>query len=167
MLITSIPIFIIALLSSLVCTPKRNYRNVESSEIDKTIEGFCSSPTFESFPYPPHPILTSFHIRDTIHYKALIKNKYEDYEYYIKTTSQKEHSLKSFLNLWDNFDLNKMDKIKVVYNFEKNRYFIKDGVHRLSILLYKKLIINNCIPIKYMDIENNSCFYQCSRNWNN
>jgi hypothetical protein len=43
MLITSIPIFIIALLSSLVCTPKRNYRNVESSEIDKTIEGLSEN----------------------------------------------------------------------------------------------------------------------------
>ena len=43
MLITVIPIFIIALLSSLVCTPKRNYRNVEASEIDKTIEGLSEN----------------------------------------------------------------------------------------------------------------------------
>ena len=35
--------FVLALLGSWACTPKRNYRNVESSEIDKTIEGLSEN----------------------------------------------------------------------------------------------------------------------------
>ena len=70
----------------------------------------------------------------------------------MKTTNQKGHNLDTFLNLKNNFDINKMKKIKVKYNFEKNKYFVIDGVHRLSILLYKN-IINDNVPIKYLDIQ--------------
>lgn len=103
----------------------------------------------------PHYIL---HIEDTIHYNALISNNYKKYEEYIKTTLQKEHSVDIFLNLKNNFDVIKMAKIKVQYNYEKNKYIIQDGVHRLSVLLHKNLINNN-IPIKYLDIKQNNCFY--------
>jgi hypothetical protein len=71
---------------------------------------------------------------------------------YIYITNQMEHSLDIFLNLRDNFDLEKMKKINITYNFEKNKYFITDGVHRLSILLYKKLINDN-VPINFLDIK--------------
>ena len=118
---------------------------------NKKLQGYCKNPQFESFTYPPHTVLTSFHIKDSIHYNALITNNYENYEEYIYTTNQKEHSVEIFLNLKRDFDVNKMKKIKVLYNFEKNKYFIQDGVHRLSILLYKK-IISDSVPIKYLNI---------------
>ena len=119
---------------------------------NKKLQGYCKNPQFESFPYPPHTALTSFHIKDSIHYNALITNNY------INTTNQKEHSVENFLNLKRDFDVNKMKKIQVLYNLKKNKYFIREGVHRLSILLYKK-IINNFVPIKYLDINQNNCFY--------
>ena len=125
---------------------------------NEKLQGYCKNPQFESFPYPPHTVLTSFHIKDSIHYNALITNNYENYGEYIYTTNQKEHSVDIFLNLKRDFDVNKMKKIKVLYNFEKNKYFIQDGVHRLSILLYKK-IISDSVPIKYLDIQQNNCFY--------
>jgi hypothetical protein len=119
---------------------------------NEKLQEFCKNPHFESFSYPCHKVLTSFHIKDSIHYNALISNNYKNYEEYIYTTNQQEHSVEKFLKLDRDFDINKMEKIKVLYNFEKNKYFIQDGVHRLSILLYKKLI-NDAVPIKYLDVE--------------
>jgi hypothetical protein len=110
---------------------------------------------FESFNYPKHNILTSFHIKDTIHYNALIKDNYKDYKLYIEMTDQKEHSVDKFLNLKNNFDINKMEKICVEYFFDKNKYFVTNGVHRLSILLFKQ-IITDSIPIKYLEIKYDS-----------
>jgi len=118
------------------------------------LQEFCKNPKFESFVYPTYTSLTSFHVKDTLHYNALINNDYKNYEEYIKTTNQKEHSVDIFLNLKNNFDLNKMEKIKLEYNLKTNKYFVTDGVHRLSILLYKN-IINDNIPIKYLDIQLN------------
>ena len=117
---------------------------------------------FESFNYPKHIILTSFHIKDTIHYNALIKNNYKDYKLYIEMTDQKEHSVDKFLNLKNNFDINKMEKICVEYLFDKGKYFVTDGVHRLSILLFKQ-IITDSIPMKYLEIKydsKNNRFYK-------
>ena len=118
---------------------------------NKRLKEFCKNPKFESFVYPEHSPLTSFHVKDTIHYNALINDNYKNYEEYRKTT-QKEYSIDYLKNLKNNFDINKMKKIKVKYNFEKNKYIVKDGVHRLSILLYKN-IINDNVPIKYLDIQ--------------
>ena len=125
---------------------------------NKKLQDFCKNPKFESFIYPSHPILTSFHVKDTIHYNALIKNDYKNYEEFIKTTNQKEHSVNNFLKLKENFDIKKMEKIKIIYNFGKNKYFIEDGVHRFSLLLFNNIITDN-IPIKYLDIKNNNCFF--------
>ena len=44
---------------------------------NEKLQGYCKNPQFESFPYPPHTVLTSFHIKDSIHYNALITNNYE------------------------------------------------------------------------------------------
>ena len=105
--------------------------------------------------YPKHNILTSFHAKDTIHYNALTKDDYTDYKSYIEMTDQKEHSVDKFLNLKNNFDINKMEKICVEYLFDKNKYFVTDGDHRLSILLFKR-IITDSIPIKYLEIKYDS-----------
>ena len=125
---------------------------------NKTIQEFCKNPKFESFIYPQHRVLTSFHIKDSIHYNALINNDYTKYEEYVKITKQKEHSVEEFINLQKSFDINKIDKIKVEYNFETNKYYINDGVHRLAILVFKN-IINDLVPVEYLDIKQNNCFY--------
>ncbi len=83
---------------------------------NKTLQGYCKNPQFESFPYPPHTVLTSFHIKDSIHYNALITNNYKHYEEYIYTTNQEEHSVENFLSLKRDFDVNKMKNIIVLYN---------------------------------------------------
>ena len=51
-----------------------------------------------------------------------------------------------------------MNKINLYYDFETNKYIINDGLHRLSILLFKN-IITNTVPIKYLKLKNNNCFY--------
>ena len=46
---------------------------------NKKLQGYCKNPQFESFTCPMHTVLTSFHIKDSIHYNALIINNYENY----------------------------------------------------------------------------------------
>ncbi len=137
-----------------------NINDIYCNHYLKTSElvDYCKSPNYKSFKYPEFPLLTSFHVKDTIHYNALVNNYYKIYDTYIKDTEQKEHSLSSFHNLRDNFTINKIKKIKVKYNFEKNKYFVTDGVHRLCIMVYKG-IIKNKVPVQYLDITNNNNFY--------
>lgn len=118
----------------------------------------CKNHTFESFDCPGHEKLTCFHIKDSIHYNSLVNNNYKNYEEYVSISGQKEHNLNIFLDLMNNFDISKMKKINILYCFKKNKYLIQDGVHRLSILLYKK-IINDTVPLKFLDIQQNNCFY--------
>ena len=47
---------------------------------NKRLQNLCKNPKFESFVYPVWKQLTSFHIKDSIHYKALINNDYKNYE---------------------------------------------------------------------------------------
>jgi len=103
-------------------------------------------------------LLTSFHIKDSIHYYSLMNNNYDLYEEYLHESNQKDHNKKQFLELLTNFDVNKMKKIKINYRYDKNKYFIEDGCHRLSILLYKNIITDK-VPIQYLQIGNNNCFY--------
>lgn len=93
-----------------------------------------------------------FHIKESIHYEALSRNDYSFYDIYIKSTEQKEHSIDKFKELVGNFDISKMDKICLVYNNKLNKYVIIDGVHRLSYMVFSKLI-NDKIPLKYLDIK--------------
>lgn len=122
------------------------------------LRNICEYPKFESFAYPEHHVLTCFHIKDTIHYNALINDDYTNYELYIKATNQKEHDIDTFVTLINNFNINKMKKIKVKYNAQKDKFFIIDGVHRLAILVFKN-IVNDRVPIEFLDIEQNNCFY--------
>ena len=96
--------------------------------------------------------LHGLHILDSIHYNTLKKNDFSLYEELIVKTKQEEHSVTIFKNLLENFDINKMPKIKVVHNYKLNKYFIIDGVHRMCILLFKN-IINERVPLKYLDIK--------------
>ena len=92
------------------------------------------------------------HIKDSINYEALSTNDYSFYDMYIKSTKQKEHSIERFKEIVENFDVSKMDKISLVYSNEFNKYVIVDGVHRLSYMVFSKLI-NDKIPLKYLDIK--------------
>ena len=88
---------------------------------------------------PPHVVLN---VRDTIHYNALINSTY-----------QPEHSLGNFKKLINTFDIQKIEKIKLIHDKELNKYIVTDGVHRLSIILFKKIFPNNNIPLKYVKIS--------------
>lgn len=93
-----------------------------------------------NYPYEINGVHIYIHIKDTIHYKALKENNYDLYEKLIILTDQKEHKLETFLKLRDNFNLNKMNKIEYKYSKKMNKNYIIDGVHRLSIMLYKNII---------------------------
>lgn len=117
--------------------------------INDKLKEYCMDKQYTSYFINPHDIV---HIKDTIHYNALINNKYDIYHEYVNDTNQNEHSVNNYKQLINNFDINKMDRIQIKYNYKLNKYIIHDGVHRLCILLHKKMI-NNTIPIKYLDIE--------------
>jgi hypothetical protein len=91
-------------------------------------------------------------IKDSIHYKSLCSNDFTMYNHYISTSIQPEHSEQVFRKLIDNFDITQMKPIKIVYNFKRRCYVIVDGVHRLSILVFKGLI-QDTVPLEYLDIE--------------
>ena len=99
-----------------------------------------------------------FNIKDSIHYNALMNNNYDTYNYLINITNQKEHSLINFKLLQNEFCLEKMTPINVIFNNKLNKYIITDGVHRLSIMVFKN-IINKYIPIKYLNITNEYNYY--------
>lgn len=110
------------------------------------LKQYCKKRNMPSFYIHPHDIL---HLTDTINYKAVINDDYEIYEKYV--SNQPEHSVKVFKSLSNNFDMNKMDKIKIEYVASIDKYIIRDGVHRLSLLLHKK-IYKNKIPLKHFNI---------------
>lgn len=100
----------------------------------------------------PHYIIN---IKESIHYKSLITNNYDNYKKLIETTNQIEHSYENFKDLLKNFDLKKMKKIIVTYDRSNDRYLILDGVHRLSIILYKTIYTDN-IPSNILNIINHN-----------
>tara|TARA_B110000208_G_C11756952_1_gene425494 strand:- start:147 stop:1199 length:1053 start_codon:yes stop_codon:yes gene_type:complete len=103
---------------------------------------------FNHFYIKPHYY---FNLFDTIHFNTLLNNSYDLYENLVINTKQKEHSVEIFKNFLINFDIRKMQKIKLEYNLKYNKYIILDGNHRLAILIFKK-IFNEEIPLKHFDI---------------
>jgi len=74
-------------------------------------------------------------IKDSIHYKILSKElPFELYDKYITITNQPEHSVEKYKNLINNFNINKLESIKMQKFNDK--YIIIDGCHRLAILSY-------------------------------
>lgn len=92
-----------------------------------------------------------FNIENTIHYKTLITNNFNDYNKLIISTNQKEHSNLMFKELLCKFDVEKINKIKITYDLDKDIYYVLDGTHRIIILKFKNLIKDN-INLQYMDI---------------
>lgn len=69
-------------------------------------------------------------------------DKYQTlYQSYMIKTEQKEHTIKNFSNLINNFDLNLLEKNKIQISHMKNKifrnYVIVDGLHRLAIYMNK------------------------------
>ena len=93
-----------------------------------------------------------FHIRDSIHYNSLNNKNFDRYKRYLDTTTQPEHSVDNFINLFNKFDINKIERINVKYNHRFKKYIIHDGVHRLSIMIYKQ-ILKETIKEKYLVIK--------------
>jgi hypothetical protein len=104
---------------------------------------------YQTFTIKPHKTIN---IKESIHYKALLTTDYTNYESLIHKTKQLEHSKTKFINLLSNFNIVYMDKIKLYYSSTINKYIINDGLHRISILLYKNIIKDN-IPLNLLDIE--------------
>ena len=71
----------------------------------------------------------------------------------LKMNKQKEHSEQKFKNFYNDFNLNiiKKNSIKLLYSEEHNIFLVEDGVHRLSIMLHKKIITDD-IPLEYLNI---------------
>lgn len=93
-----------------------------------------------------------FSIKNSIHYKCLQSQNFEDYEKLILSTNQKEHSVKSFIELSRNFSIQKIGKIKIEYSKPIDKFLVNDGCHRLAIILYKQ-IFQESIPDQYITYE--------------
>ena len=88
-------------------------------------------------------------VKDSIHFKALSKNNYQVYNSYLKEINQNEHNEYNFKKLLAEFDLSKMGEIEI--NRIIDSYYVCDGLHRLSIILFKNLFPMG-IPKKYFKI---------------
>ena len=88
-------------------------------------------------------------IEDTVHFKYVInKNKNIDiYKKYLKLASQNEHDENKFDELIQNFDLDCVNRNKVILkkiNFRKRNYYeVLDGCHRLSVFFNQYEYINS------------------------
>ena len=95
----------------------------------------------------PHHI---FHIEDSIHYACILKNDFRDYQSMLETAHQPEHTILNFQKLILEFDIKKMEPIKIKFNTATGKFLVEDGCHRLSILRHKNLFQDE-IPEKYIN----------------
>jgi hypothetical protein len=112
---------------------------------DNDFKEFFNNLRYEYYILPSNHICIN--ILDSIHYKILTGDvNYNLYNKYVTITNQIEHNVNNYKKLISNFDINKMETIKVYKkNINNNiKTVIKDGCHRLSILLFNKYSnINN------------------------
>jgi len=90
------------------------------------------------------------HLKDSIHVRALLTNDYSIYNEYVTTCGQKEHSESIFKTLLSDWDVAKLGKIDI--SFDGKDFYIRNGVHRLSILF----LINGgaaSIPLNLIDLS--------------
>ena len=103
----------------------------------------------------PHFI---FSIEDSIIYKALVSNNFEDYNKLILTTNQSEHSESKFVKLKDTFEVDLLEhpdhQIKLYWHPKVQKYIIKDGCHRLALIKFFNLDKDGEIPQKWLSLEN-------------
>ena len=92
--------------------------------------------------------IQNFYYQDPKYFKSM-------YERYMLETEQKEHSITNYDRLIDEFDLEILEKNKIIISHLENKflnkkYVVVDGIHRLVILKNKFNIEN--INIKYFVI---------------
>ena len=104
--------------------------------IDELLQKYASDISNVEYVEPHHV----FAIEDSIHYNTLKTDDYTLYNHLVTATSQHEHSVDIFKNLLATFDLDKMEPICLKYDMNLGKYVITDGLHRITILLHKKLI---------------------------
>ena len=93
-----------------------------------------------------------FDIVNSIPYQALLKNDFRVYADYVLKTGQKEHSASGFKQLYNEFRVDRMQKIELLYWEQIDQFSVVDGVHRLAVLLHKKLISKE-ISLAYLNIH--------------
>lgn len=77
---------------------------------------------------------------ESIHYKCLLENNFEDYSIYIDVTKQSpisgQEAAKNFINYYSKRSLD--DILELLNNYKVNikNFVIQDGLHRLSTILY-------------------------------
>lgn len=102
----------------------------------------------------PHFI---FRIEDSIVYKALVSDDFFEYSRLIETTNQTEHSVGAFKKLRDTFDVSMLEQphhqIKLYWHQQLQKYIIKDGCHRISLIKFFNLDNEGCLPRKWFFIE--------------
>lgn len=78
----------------------------------------------------------TFNIEDSIHYNTIQSGDYSIYDEYVKKTGQEldGHTISMFRKLIGEFDISKMDSIKIKWDNSLKYYMIWDGCHRSSIL---------------------------------
>ena len=102
----------------------------------------------EYFYLKPHHCMK---IENTIPYKSVLLNDFELYGSWTTDTNQKEHTIDNYKQLIKNFDVSKINKIVLYFDKKNNKLFVHDGLHRISIMLYKN-IITNFIPKNMIQI---------------
>jgi hypothetical protein len=129
---------------------KRLNKNIERLSINKLDK--MKPITYENiavrhwFPYETGWKYSAFHnigdmyffnIEDSLHYHCLETNEFLMYDAYVTYTEQKEHSADIYKNLIENFDIEKMDPIRILWNRNINKWDVHDGTHRISILKHR------------------------------
>jgi len=87
-------------------------------------------------------------ITDSVHYYTLKSKDSSVYNEYITTSDQKEHSIDKFNQLVTDWNIEKMDPIKLTLEFDL--LCVIDGVHRLAVYKYFYDVVK--IPLKFLDI---------------
>ena len=97
---------------------------------------------------PPTGTMYKLPLNESIHYQALVQDDFSAYEELILSTHQEEHSIEKFKQLRDSLNIKLLSQERHKITIDANG-IVQDGVHRLSILLKKKLIEEE-IPDKWI-----------------
>lgn len=77
---------------------------------------------------------------ESIHYKCLLENNFEDYSIYVDITKQApisgQEAAKNFINYYSKRSLDDILDLLKNYKVEIKNFVINDGLHRLSTILY-------------------------------
>jgi hypothetical protein len=91
-------------------------------------------------------------IEKTFHYNALCTGNFEKYSKYVTYETGNEHNETKFRKLYEDFDINKIEKITVrLLIHSQSHFWVMDGIHRIAILKMKNLYPKG-IPIDFLNV---------------